>query len=1037
MKRNVIGRLNNLITVDVLVVSTAGDFLSLLLVVPLQTTLAIWLLHSILGWSAYVGLAAMIILYPVPGYITSVSAGVRREKMKKTDARVQTITETMQILRMIKLFGWESLAADNVSHKRTEELEYIKRYKFIYLISHLVNWIIPLLTMLTTFATYTVIMKQNLTGKISLDRICEFLHTLELLDRFAAHKSDSTLTACGIAPNMIGIRKAAFTWSGRDEESTSAGLGFTLYIENELVLKQGQINVILGPTASGKTSLLMALLGEMHYTALSPDSFVNLPRARGIAYAAQESWIQSTTIRENILFNSPYDESRYREVIHGCALDRDLNLFEAGDSTEVGERGITLRATQARITLARALYSSAETLLLDDVFAALDVHTARWIAEKCFSGTLVQGRTVILVTHNVALAIRMAQFVIKMGPNGRIESFGPMDEAVTEDADPSQPAQDIGHTEPHVVHCDPDEPGAEGRTSKLIVDGRLRSTVKLYLSAFGGTKPYLFWVVCFGAFFLGDLTITTQSWFLGYWARQYEERGRGEVNIPFYLGTYSALLILLVAFYGSGFLTYVYGSLRASHKIHENLISSILKTTFRWLDRTPTSRILARCTEDIDKVDGQLVFYLWYLIEETTMMSIRFGAILIFSPLFATPGAVLTWLGGWCGQLYMKAQLCVKREMSNANAPVLGHFATTISGLTSIRAYAAENAFRQELFRCIDRYVRASLSYYELARWVSVRLDALGGLFAASLAAYMVYGRQLGASNTGFSLAMAVEFSRMILWWIRIFNVFELNGHLERIQQYLTIEHEPEPSKTGNPPAYWPSSGALRVEQLSARYSSDGPLVLRDISFEVKSGEHVGIVGRTGSGKSSLVLALLRCIVTEGHVSYDGIQTDTINLDILRSKVTVIPQVPELLSGSLRRNLDPFEQYDDAVLNDALRSAGLFSLQSEPGTGSLSLDSQTSSGGSNLSVGQRQIIALARALVRESKILILDEDYETDAVIQRSLRNGLGKDVTLLTIAHRLRTVMDADKLLILDAGRIVSWFTPLRSQANYLTCSY
>ena len=235
----------------------------------------------------------------------------------------------------------------------------------------------------------------------------------------------------------------------------------------------------------------------------------------------------------------------------------------------------------------------------------------------------------------------------------------------------------------------------------------------------------------------------------------------------------------------------------------------------------------------------------------------------------------------------------------------------------------------------------------------------------------------------------------------------------------MTIEQEPNPIQEKTPPASWPTSGELRVEKLSARYSADGPRVLHDISFEVKSGERVGIVGRTGSGKSSLTLSLLRCIFNEGLVFYDGLNTANINLDTLRSNITIIPQVPELLSGTLRENLDPFSEHDDAVLNSALRASGLFSLQSETDEGRITLDSQISSGGGNLSVGQRQILALARALVRGSKLLILDEatssiDYETDSIIQSSLRNELGGDVTLLTVAHRLQTIMDADKIVSL-----------------------
>ncbi|KAH9940070.1 uncharacterized protein BXZ73DRAFT_99070 [Epithele typhae] len=1080
---NLVGKINNLVTTDLQNLGEGREILFLVYYGPLSVVVSMVFLYAILDWAAVVGFIATIALFPLPGVVASKMQAVQKERMKKTDARVQNVTETMNVIRMIKLFGWEPRVADRIGNKREDELSYIRWYRFLELTNGNINYLIPIVTMIVTYSTYTLIMgreltasrvfssmsvfdiirnqlhttfdmiPQMITAKVSLDRVSAFLDDTELLDEFSertAASSEAVVPPHTTKNPTIGICSASFTWSNENDGTLTPGpnrRNFTLRIDEEVVFRRGRINLIVGPTGSGKTSLLMALLGELHYIPNGPESYVSLPRAGGVAYAAQESWVQNETIRDNILFGSPFDEERYNKVIAQCALKRDLTLFEAGDQTEVGEKGLTLSGGQkARITLARAVYSKADVILLDDVLAALDVHTARWIVDNCMKGDLLKGRTVLLVTHNVAMASPIADFVVSLGTDGRVASQGSFSKVIARD---DKLLKEFTQEQAELAKADVDaeDLGAEGAPKKS--DGKLIlkeevseghvgwDALSLYLGSMGGRHNVLFWIAIVGFFVLCETFNTFDTFWLGHWATQYEENSPGEVNVLYYIVVYTILMLLSVTSYCIGYVVHVFGALRASRTIHKSLINSILSSTLRWLDQTPASRIITRCTQDIQSVDGIMPRNLEWVIELTIVLVIKFLAVVYFSPIFLLPGLVVTLLGGWCGQIYMKAQLSVKREMSNHKAPVLGHFGAAISGLASIRAYGAQERFRMESYARLNKYVRAGRTYYNLNRWVSLRVEALGALFAAGLALYLVYGTRVRAANTGFSLNMAVAFSNMILWWIRLLNEFEVNGNsVERIQQYLDIEHESVPVKDAIPPAYWPASGSLRVEKLCARYSTDGPRVLHEISFEVKAGERVGIVGRTGSGKSSLTLALLRLILTEGKVYYDGIATDSINLDALRSNITIIPQVPELLSGTLRQNLDPFSQYDDVVLNDALRAAGLFSLQDETDEGRITLDSPISSGGSNLSVGQRQILALARAIVRQSKLLILDEatsaiDYETDEIIQQSLRQELGSDVTLLTIAHRLQTIMDADKILVLDGGNIVEFGAPAELLKN------
>ncbi|KAK0496137.1 P-loop containing nucleoside triphosphate hydrolase protein [Armillaria luteobubalina] len=1044
--KNFVGRINNLVTSDLANIAECSHFLRLFVYSPLELVFCIWFLYVVLGWSAFVGLAVIVVTAPLPGYLAKRIQTVQKATLKNTDGRVQVVTEFVNILRMIKMFGWEGEISKRVAGRRDEELVWIKKKQLLDLMTNLLNTAIPALTMLTivmgetldaskVFSSMTVfdmfaglltrlLRISNLcaVGKVSLDRLTDFMQNTELLDTFSEKES---IEPVGVEDREdIGFHQARFSWTNEPPSQHT----FLLRVDEELIFRKNSINLVIGPTGSGKTSLLMALLGEMHFLPTNPASWFNLPRKDGVAYAAQESWVLNTTIKENILFGAEFDEERYKDVVHQCGLEQDLALFEAGDETEVGEKGLTLSGGQkARVTLARAVYSKAGILILDDVLAALDVHTSKWIVQKCLQGNLINNRTVILATHNIALVEPIAEFVVAL-KNGRVVNHGTLKTLFSRDRTFAEET----HREEEAMHLADEEavevldtvlekrkkPDGKLILSEEIREGHIsRSSFKLYLTSLGGRHIFLFFAAFLGAFSIQQFVVIMQTWYLGYWASQYDDHKSEDVPVFFYLGVYSSLLLLGFALHAISYVVYVSGAIRASRSIHKRLIVSIL-IYVRFLITVATLT-----------VDSVLPTSLFFLTSISMAMLFKLSAVVVFSPVFLVPGLIMGIAGAYLGQIYMKAQLPIKREMSNAKAPVLGHFGAAIAGLTSIRAYGAESAFIQESLNRIDRYTRTTRAYYNLNRWVDVRADALGALFSASLAVYLVYIQNARAFNIGFSLNMAVGFTNKILLWVRIFNRFEIE---ERIQSYLNVDREEKPSKVREPPASWPTSGGLRVENLSARYSPDGPKVLHNLSFTIQSGERIGIVGRTGSGKSSLTLSLLRCIYTEGTVYYDGIPTTAINLDALRSRITIIPQVPELLSGTLRQNLDPFDRCDDATLNDALRAAGLFSLQGETNEGQITLDSIIATGGGNLSVGQRQILALARALVRGSKLLILDEglilfftDYKTDSIIQSSLRNELGPDATLITVAHRLQTVMDADKIMVLDAGHIVEFDTP------------
>ncbi|KIJ48474.1 hypothetical protein M422DRAFT_247819 [Sphaerobolus stellatus SS14] len=944
---NLVGKMNNLISSDLKAIGEAAEFMQPFVLGPCLIVGCVVFLYIILGWSAFVGFAGMILQLPVPIWMAKMLRSTTKMVTKKSDSRVDAATETMSVVRMIKLFGWEAKMSAQLDKKREEELKWVWKSRMYDMAILNANIMLPMLTMLLTFATYTMVLRRPLDaatvftaltvfeilqnqvrhvfyyvpavikGKVSLDRIDDFINNTELLDVYTPESEASITLGSQETSDDIGFRSARFSWSVEPDSGavTPSKRRFRLNIEDELLFKRGKVNLIVGPTGSGKTSMLMALLDALH--AIFPQLMINLPRAGGVAYAAQESWVLNETIKNNIVFGATFDEERYKKVIHQCGLTRDLSLFDAGDGTEVGEKGLTLNGGQkARVTLARAIYSSAEILILDDVLSALDVHTSRWILEKCFLGDLVKGRTLIMVTHNVSLAGPHADFVVSLGSDGRVLAQGSFSEVLSHNDKlrraVSENLKEVEKADQEVDSNDPDEVKTTS-DGKLVVEeesgiGHISwASLKMYFAAFGGRWPTLFWVAFWFATFFECIVEVFQPWFLGQWATQYEDHTPEEVNVPFYLGGYAFLVILMLFVFTIAQIGLALGTVSSARTLHKRLIDNVLGTTLRWLDKTPTSRVITRCTQDISSIDSRIPEILSGLFEVTVLIIVRFFAIIILTPIFGFMGLVVMGLGIMLGHLYIRARLSVKREQDKAKSPVMDA-PLILNGVVSIRAYGAQAKFKLNPMKKIDNYTRAALINWDLNRWITIRVDALGNLFSSCLAAYFVYGSEkVSAANSGFELSLAVFFGTLVLWWVRTVNMFETQGNsIERLYQYMVIEQEYKPTADGVPPAYWPSSGSLRVEKLSARYSEVN--ILRIVDMHLILSSRMGLVCST--------------------------------------------------------------------------------------------------------------------------ILILDEatsaiDYKTDAIIQESLRHELKKGVTVITVAHRLKTIMDADRIMVLDAGHIVEFASP------------
>ncbi|KAJ1725528.1 Transporter of the ATP-binding cassette (ABC) [Coemansia erecta] len=970
----------------------------------------------------------------------------------------------------------------------------------------------------------------------------------------------------------------------------------------------GKLSIIAGPTGCGKTSLLMALLGEMRLIAGqvmipgalfrshtdmpgedTPDAFAS---KESVAYVAQQAWLLNDTIRGNIIFGLPYDEQRYCEVVRMCALTRDFEILEAGDMTEVGERGVALSGGQKqRICLARAVYSPARHVVMDDCLSAVDAHTAKHLYDNCLMSPYMSERTRILVTHAVGLTIKGASTVVVM-QDGHIAASGTPQEVLRSGKLSEETLREADETQQNAaaraeaglddkgkavdVETGDNSGSADNTDSKTIdkrfdgiVGGRdtnTRSTSKdasqkndsqkgkltteedwsrghvewrVYLAYLRASGGILFWAILTVLFLLTQGLQVAQDWWLREWAASYSRpvvpvehtshtystsgitisplmqsvagsspaallassavasSGNGAsvlggdsgsskgVDLAYFIGVYVAIALASILIISGRSLLQFWGSLKASKILHESLLHTVLRAPVRFFDTTPVGRLINRFSKDMETIDHSLNSSLAIFLTELIASFAILIVIAVITPAF-TIGAVIVAAIYWViGVLYLSTSREIKRFESVTKSPIYTQFGETINGVSTIRAYGQEARFRAANHVKVDDNNRPFIYMWGANRWLSIRVDLAGALvsFMAGLLALMATGR-MDAGLAGLSLSYALNFTEHILWVVRFYSINEMNlNSVERVVEYLDIEPEAPVSIPDRvPPSEWPAHGQITVEDLELKYAENQPAVIRGISFNVQPCEKVGIVGRTGAGKSTLTLAMFRFMeASAGRIMIDGIDISQIGVGDLRSRLTIIPQDPILFTGTIRSNLDPFNEHGDDELWLALRRAHLLgdddSASTRPtsrngtigesATGALvataaaddaesascsnshiavpasvgsqavvtlgrtitDLEMVVTENGSNFSQGQRQLIALARALVKRTRVIILDEatasvDFDTDAKIQTTIRNEF-TDSTLLCIAHRLRTIVDYDKVLVLDQGQVVEYDTP------------
>ncbi|KAI1286896.1 ATP-binding cassette sub-family C member 3 [Halotydeus destructor] len=1083
------GQIVNLMSVDSQTIVGYVTFVNMWWIAPIQICIAMYMLWQQLGIATIAGVLVMASLIPINGYITTRLSSTFKALMKEKDKRSKFMNEIINGIRVLKMYAWETSFSDQVKSIRKNEILQLKIQTKMLAFLFFTIGCAPTFVAVFSFLTFTLIDKNNVLDpskafvSIALFNIirmplamipfllnagANFMVAKKRLNAFFRCE-ELNLEDTGRDANggiAIEIQDGVFSWGGEGAPNLN---GINVQFEKKKLV------AVVGTVGSGKSSLISALLGEMKKV----NGKVNI--SGRVAYVPQQAWIQNATVKKNIIFTGSADRKRYEEVLERCALEPDLKILEAGDNTEIGEKGINLSGGQKqRISLARAVYANRDIYLLDDPLSAVDSHVGKHIFDQVIGPRgMLRNTTRIFVTHKVALLPHVDEIVVMK--DGRISEHGSYLELLQRKGAFSEflveylAQADDGDEELEEIKAMV-QPELERRMSKLskvssensgawrttsilsnsknvqengdlskkppgkVISGKLveveaaeTGSVKLsvyldYLRAIG-TKTCI--VILAGSVITRCLNAASSLW-LTAWSDDavYPDRANDTLLRYIRLGVYAGFGVSEAAVsYVSNLVTF-YGALKASSVLHNMMLDHILRAPMSFFDTTPSGRILNRFGKDIDSLDSAIRMSILRFIGCITGTVATFSMISVQTPFFLVPLVPLGVLYYIVQRYYIMTARQLRRLESNSRSPVFSHFTETVSGTTCIRAFQVEDDFNLECDRKNDINNATSILSVASSRWLSIRLEFLGNLIVLLAALFAVFLKgDIEASTVGLSLSYALNATGTLNGLVTASADLENNlVSVERCVEYTKTPTEAAPEiEATKPKPSWPERGVIAFKDYSARYRDGLDLVLRDVNFSVNAGEKVGIVGRTGAGKSSLTVALFRIVEpASGTITIDGVDVSCIGLHSLRSGLTIIPQDPVLFTGTLRLNLDPFSNHDDSELWTALKLSHLENFVKSIDNG---LEYDIAEGGDNLSVGQRQLVCLARALLRKSKILILDEataavDLETDDLIQKTIRDQFA-DCTILTIAHRLNTILDYDRVLVMDKGSVSEYDSP------------
>ncbi|XP_067415342.1 ATP-binding cassette sub-family C member 9 isoform X2 [Emydura macquarii macquarii] len=1129
-----LGQINNLVAIET---NQLMWFLFLcpnLWAMPVQIIMGVILLYNLLGESALVGAAVILLLAPIQYFIATKLAEAQKSTLDYSTERLKKTNEILKGIKLLKLYAWEHIFCASVEETRTKELISLKTFALYTSLSIFMNAAIPIAAVLATFVTYeysndmtlqpaqafaslslfhilvtplfllSTVVRFAVKAIVSVQKLNEFLISDEIGDdSWRNGESSVTYESCkkhtGLHTKAIN-RKQPLRHQLDSYEQLSRRQPHPLEIDDVAIkvtngyfswgssiatlsninirIPTGQMTMIVGQVGCGKSSLLLAILGEMQ--TLEGKVHWNNRNRYSVAYAAQKPWLLNATVEENIIFGSPFNKQRYKAVTDACSLQPDIDLLPFGDQTEIGERGINLSGGQRqRICVARALYQNTNIVFLDDPFSALDIHLSDHLMQEGILKFLQEDkRTLILVTHKLQY-LPHADWIIAM-KDGYVLREGTLKDIQTKDIELYEHWKTLMNRQDQELEKDmeTDQTTLERKTLRRAMYPR-ESKAQLEdedeeeeeeeddddnMSTVMRLRTKMPWKTCWryltsGGFFLLFLMIFSKllkhsvivaiDYWLARWTSMDNENKTVNITVfPHSNKSYHVAVFSILC--GAGIvlclitsLTVEWMGLTAAKNVHHNLLNKIILGPIRFFDTTPLGLILNRFSADTNIIDQHIPPTVESLTRSTLLCLSAIGMISYATPWFLVALVPLGVAFYFIQKYFRVASKDLQELDDSTQLPLLCHFSETAEGLTTIRAFRQEARFKQRMLELTDTNNIAYLFLSAANRWLEVRTDYLGACIVLTAAVTSItHGSDSGL--LGLGLLYALTITNYLNWVVRNLADLEVQmGAVKKVNSFLNMESENyegnmDPSQV---PEDWPQEGEIKIENLCVRYENNLKPVLKHVKAYIKPGQKVGICGRTGSGKSSLSLAFFRMVdIFDGKIVIDGIDICKLPLHTLRSRLSIILQDPILFSGSIRFNLDPECKCTDDRLWEALEIAQLKNMvKSLPG----GLDAVVTEGGENFSVGQRQLFCLARAFVRKSSILIMDEatasiDMATENILQKVVMTAF-VDRTVVTIAHRVHTILTADLVIVMKRGNILENDTPenLLSQEDSIFASF